>query len=253
MSAHGRLEGRVGIVTGAAGGMGAAHVTRLAGEGATVYAADIHQEGLERTTAATPDRTRGRLLDVTSADAWSALVTDVMTHHGRIDFLVNNAGVVQLADAVETSEAEWDRTMAINAKGVFLGMKHVVPVMQRQGAGSIVNISSVYGLVGTSGYVAYTASKGAVTVMTKAAAAAHGPAGIRVNSVHPGVVYTPMLETELSGLPASALEDFLAATPLRRGAAPDEVSGAVLFLVSDDSSFVSGAEIVVDGGLIAAR
>ncbi len=181
--------------------MGAAHVTRLAGEGATVYAADIHKEGLERTTAATPDRTRGRLLDVTSADAWSALVTDVMTHHGRIDFLVNNAGVVQLADAVETSEAEWDRTMAINAKGVFLGMKHVVPVMQRQGAGSIVNISSVYGLVGTSGYVAYTASKGAVTVMTKAAAATHGPAGIRVNSVHPGVVYTPMLETELSGLP----------------------------------------------------
>ncbi len=145
--------------------MGAAHVTRLAGEGATVYA----------------------------------------------------AGVVQLADAVETSEAEWDRTMAINAKGVFLGMKHVVPVMQRQ------------------------------------AAATHGPAGIRVNSVHPGVVYTPMLETELSGLPASALEDFLAATPLRRGAAPDEVSGVVLFLVSDDSSFVSGAEIVVDGGLIAAR
>jgi NAD(P)-dependent dehydrogenase (short-subunit alcohol dehydrogenase family) len=249
-----RLPGRVGIVTGAAGGMGAAHVRRLAAEGAVVYAADRDAEGVACVVGGLPGADAVAVeLDVSRSEGWRDLVDRVRTERSRLDFLVNNAGVLQLTDAVECTEEDWQRTIDVNQRGVFLGMKHAVPLMRETGGGSIVNVSSIYGLVGADGYIAYTASKGAVTLMTKSAAAAYGRDGIRVNSIHPGVIFTPMLEAELAGLPESALDDFLAVTPLRRGGQPEEVSGCVAFLVSDDSSFVSGAELVVDGGLLAAR
>lgn len=252
----GRLEGRVGLLTGGAGGMGRAHALRLTGEGARVYVADIDDAGARATVdacSAAGGSAEHLHLDVSRAEDWASAIGRIRADEGRLDFLINNSGVLQLTDAVECTEAEWQRTIDVNQKGVFLGLKHAVPLMRSSGGGSIVNISSIYGLVGAVGYVAYTASKGAVTLLTKSAAATYGADGIRVNSVHPGVIFTKMLEEELSGLPDSALDDFLAATPLRRGGDPDEVSGAVLFLVSDDSSFVSGAEIVVDGGLLAVR
>ncbi len=252
----GRLESRVGILTGGAGGMGRAHALRLSGEGARVYLADIDDAG--GRAAAEECVSAGGFaeylhLDVSKSSEWEEAVATVRAREGKLDFLINNSGVLQLSDAVECSEDEWQRTIDINQKGVFLGLKHVVPLMRETGGGSIVNISSIYGLVGAVGYAAYTASKGAVTLMTKSAAATYGIDGIRVNSIHPGVIYTKMLDAELAGLPGSALDDFLAATPLRRGGDPNEVSGAVLFLVSDDSSFMSGTEIVVDGGLLAVR
>lgn len=253
MISSSRLAGRVGIVTGAAGGMGAAHVRRLVAEGARVYAADIDGDAVESVTAAVGERAHPVRLDVTDTTGWGALVSDIDASQGRLDFVVNNSGILQLTDAVECTEDEWARTIDVNQRGVFLSLKHTVPLLRRSGGGAIVNVSSIYGLVGAVGYIAYTASKGAVTLMTKTAAATYGPDGIRVNSIHPGVIHTKMLEAELAGLPEGALDEFLGATPLRRGGSPDEVAGCVAFLVSDDSSFVSGAELVIDGGLLAAR
>ncbi|MEO9322770.1 glucose 1-dehydrogenase [Nocardioides sp. C4-1] len=251
----GRLEGRTVVVTGAARGMGAAHCEVLAAEGAYVVATDI--DGAVMATAqrvgAAGGSATGVVHDVASSDSWASLVADVVAQRGTIDVLVNNAGVLDMRDAVDIEESAYERVVAVNQRGTFLGLRHVVPVMRRAGGGSIINVSSVYGLVGTAGYLAYCASKGAVTLMTKSAAVTHGPDGVRVNSVHPGVVFTEMLEQELAGLGPDSLDAFLQATPLRRGARPDEVSGCVLFLASDDSSFVTGAEIVVDGGLMAGR
>lgn len=249
------LDGSVVIVTGGARGMGAAHTRRFAAEGAKVALIDLDPTGEELAAELSEGGAdvQFRRMDVSCGGEWKSLVDDLEACHGRVDVLVNNAGVLDLADAVECSEDSWQRTIDVNQKGAFLGMKHVVPAMRRAGGGSIVNISSVYGLVGAVGYMAYCASKGAVTLMTKAAAVTYGPDKVRVNSVHPGVVFTEMLEAELAGLPETALEDFLAATPLRRGADPDEVSSCVLFLASAQSSFVTGVELVVDGGLLAGR
>lgn len=249
------LEDAVVIVTGGARGMGASHVRRFAAEGAKVALVDVDPAGatLADELVEQGAAVRSWLMDVSRSEDWASLVGEVESEHGRIDVLVNNAGVLDLADAVECTEESWHRTIDVNQKGTFLGMKHVVPAMRRTGGGSIVKISSIYGLVGAVGYVAYCASKGAVTLMTKAAAVTYGPDRIRVNSIHPGVVFTEMLEAELAGLPDSALDDFLAATPLRRGADPDEVSSCVLFLASAQSSFVNGVELVVDGGLLAGR
>lgn len=250
------LEGKVAIISGGAQGMGASHVRRLAANGATVIFGDINQaqgRTLESSVRNSGGLAHYRHLDVSVSSDWEELVAWCETNYGRLDVLVNNAGVLQLSDAIECTEEEWTRTIAVNQRGVFLGLKHCVPLMKRTGGGSIINVSSIYGLVGAVGYIAYTASKGAVTLMTKSAAATYGPDGIRVNSIHPGVIRTAMLEAELSGLPEGAIDDFLAVTPLRREGTVDEVSGCVLFLASDDSSFVSGIELVVDGGMLATR
>lgn len=251
-----RLVGRVGIITGAAGGMGSAHARRLSAEGATVILVDIDDDRVEQVAAECREAGGAAWavrLDVTDDAGWKDLVTGIDVETGRLDFVVNNSGILQLTDAVECSDEEWARTIDVNQRSLFLSLKHTVPLLRRTGGGSIVNVSSIYGLVGAVGYIAYTASKGAVTVMTKSAAATYGPDGIRVNSIHPGVIHTPMLEAELAGLPSGALEAFIEGTPLRRGGSPDEVAGCVAFLVSDDSSFVSGAELVIDGGLLATR
>lgn len=254
MSITGRVSGKVAVVTGGARGMGASHVEVLAREGATVIFGDVEVEAGRQVEQCLQEEgldVRFHRLDVTASDDW-ATVERAVRAAGGLQILVNNAGVVDTRSAEDTPERDWDRVIDINQKGVFLGVKTLVPVMRASGGGSVINVSSVYGLVGAVGYIAYTASKGAVTVMTKSAAATYGPDGIRVNSIHPGAIETPMLEEELASLPEGAREAFREATPLRRFAHPAEVSACVLFLASDDSSFVSGAELVVDGGLIAA-
>jgi cyclopentanol dehydrogenase len=251
-----RLSGKVAIVTGGARGMGASHVRVLAEHGATVLFGDLQDE-LGQSHA---DRLREeglqalyQHLDVRSPDQWQAMAATCRDRFGRLDVLVNNAGIVDTLRAEDASEETWRRTIDTNQMSVFLALKYCIPLMRASGGGSVINVSSVYGLVGAEGYIAYTASKGAVTLMTKSAAVTYGPDNVRVNSVHPGVIRTPMLEEELAQLPPGALEDFLAATPLRREGAAEEVSGCVLFLASDESSFVSGTELIVDGGLLAGR
>jgi 3alpha(or 20beta)-hydroxysteroid dehydrogenase len=182
-------------------------------------------------------------LDVTAPEDWNAAVEAAEARFGRLDVLVNNAGVVRVAPIVDESDDGWHATMAVNATGVFYGMRAAIPALRRAGGGSIINIASIYGPVGAPGYVAYTASKGAVIAMTKVAALEHAQDRIRVNAICPGPVRTPMSEKE-----GDASVDV---TPLRRRAEPDEISAAVAFLASDDAVYITGAELAVDGGYLA--
>ncbi|MFS6531252.1 glucose 1-dehydrogenase [Microbacterium aurugineum] len=247
-----RLAGKVAIVTGAANGMGRAHVRRLAQEGASVLATDVDSAGLEQTVAeANSDggTAVGLEQDVAIAARWDEIVVEAEQRFGRLDILVNNAGVLILKPVEETTEEEWDLIFRINAKGVFLGTKAAAPALVRAGGGSIVNISSIYGIVGAPSAAAYEASKGAVRLLTKASAVDLAKYGIRVNSVHPGVIATPMT-TGLLATPEST-KAVLSTTILDRPGQPEEVSNVVLFLASDEASFVTGAEYVVDGGYTA--
>lgn len=187
--------------------------------------------------------------DVSNAEDWAAVVDHAMELHGRVDILVNNAGILAFKSIQDTDEDEWDRIMAVNAKGTFLGCKAIVPAMKGSQAPSIVNISSMYGIIGAPNAAAYEASKGAVRTLTKAAAVDLKEFGIRVNSVHPGVIATAMTNDILAD-PEGA-KALLGTTILGRSAQPEEVSTAVLFLASDESSFINGSELVVDGGYIA--
>ena len=236
-----RLEGRTAIISGGARGQGAAHGRRLAEEGAAVILGDVLEEVGEAHAAALRDDgldVRFLRLDVTSPADWDAAVRAA----GRLDVLVNNAGVVRVAPIAEETDDGWAATMAVNATGVFYGMRAAIPAMRGRG-GSIINIASIYGPVGAPGYVAYTASKGAVIAMTKVAALEHAADRIRVNAICPGPVRTPMSEEE-----GDASVDI---TPLRRRAEPEEISAAVAFLASDDAAYVTGAELAVDGGYLA--
>lgn len=187
--------------------------------------------------------------DVTIADRWTQVVAEAEQRFGRLDILVNNAGILILKRVDETTDEEWDLTHSINAKAVFLGTRAAVPAMQRSGGGSIINISSIYGVVGAPSAAAYQASKGAVRLLTKASAVDLAKYGIRVNSVHPGVIETPMT-TELLATPEST-RAVLSTTILDRPGKPEEVSNVVLFLASDEASFVTGAEYLEDGGYTA--
>ncbi|MBS1887877.1 MAG: glucose 1-dehydrogenase [Actinobacteria bacterium] len=250
----GRLDGRVAIVTGGARGQGASHGELLAGEGARVVLADVLDAEGEATAARLRERglvVEYRHLDVTSPAEWRALVEATEAAHGKLDVLVNNAGVVGFAGVAECADEEWERVLAVNQTGVFYGIRAAVPALRRAGGGSIVNTASVLGLDGADGYAAYIASKAAVIGLTKSVALTHGRDNIRANVICPGVVETPMLEQEVATVGREGLEEFVGRQPIPRTGRPEEVSRAVLYLASEDSSYVTGAVLVVDGGFHA--
>jgi cyclopentanol dehydrogenase len=246
----GRVAAKVALITGAARGMGAAHARALAREGATVAIADIAAEPGERLAAQLRDgggRASYHDHDVTSAGAWQELVAAVERTHGPIDVLVNNAGVQVRSAGIEADDEEWDKVTAVNQRGVFLGMRAVIPAMVRHGGGSIINVASVAALVGLSGSIPYQASKAAVLGLTRGAAVSYGRDNVRVNAICPGLVVTTMTE---SASPA-AVEALKAQIPLRRDGQPEEISAAVLFLASDESSYITGVALPIDGGFVA--
>jgi NAD(P)-dependent dehydrogenase (short-subunit alcohol dehydrogenase family) len=246
------LAGRVAIVTGAARGIGAAAVRLLAEQGAVVIATDVlDDEGqVVADEAAQGGRTTAyRHLDVSDEAGWAEVVDQTMADHGRLDILVNNAGIGTMPDVESETVDGWDQLIGINQKGVWLGMRAAVPAMRQGGGGSIINLSSIFGAVGGfGGSIAYHASKGAVRLMTKNAAIRYANEGIRVNSVHPGFIDTPMVE-QVKGTDVEAR--IVASTPLGRMGRSDEVAEVIAFLASDRSSYMTGSEVYVDGGWTA--
>ncbi|RIX52072.1 SDR family oxidoreductase [Paenibacillus nanensis] len=241
-----RLEGKVAIITGAAQGMGAAHARRFVAEGAKVVLTDVKEAEGSALASELGENALFIKHNVTSAADWAAVIGRAEEAFGPVHVLVNNAGITTAKSILETSEEEYRRIVDINQVSVFLGMKAVIPSMQKAGGGSIVNISSINGIVG--GAVGYTDTKFAVRGMTKAAALECSHYGIRVNSVHPGVIATPMVVQEDT---KAAVEEFAKHIPLKRVAQPEEVSNIVLYLASDESSYSTGAEFIVDGGITA--
>ena len=247
-----RVQDKVILVTGGAMGMGQSHCELLASQGAWVFVADMDAAKGQATVDGIR-KNGGKAdfisLNVTKEADWNAAVSRIVERAGRIDVLINNAGILILKPVQDTTSEEWDRIFDVNVRGVFIGTRAVIPAMQRNGAGNIINISSIYGLVGAPSASAYEASKGAVRLFTKSCAVDLAPFNIRVNSVHPGVIETAMTKDLLSDPAMRAA--VLGPTLLKRPAKPIEVSQAVLFLASDESSFVHGAELVVDGGYTA--
>lgn len=252
----GRLAGRVAIVTGGASGIGAATARLFAEEGASLVIADIDQAG-GQAMADELSGNGGQALFVPTnmgvTGEVEAMVAAAKERFGRIDVLVNNAGTGVAEAEVDTSEADYDRVMDVNVKGVFMATKFAVPVMKAGGGGSIINISSVYGIVGSPGFAAYHASKGAVRTLTKSTALAHAANGIRANSIHPGVVDTPLLRAVIDAAPdpAAVEKQFRDIQPIGRLGRPEEIAQGCLFLASDASSFMLGSELVIDGGCVA--
>jgi 3alpha(or 20beta)-hydroxysteroid dehydrogenase len=245
----GRLQDKVAIVTGGARGMGAATSRLFAAEGAHVVIADVLEEDGAALAAELGGTAMFQRLDVSDEAAWTALVDAVMARHGRIDALVNNAAVVMFAPIVELTAEQIDRVLGINVKGAILGLKHVGARMCAAGRGAIVNISSVDGLRGANSLSLYSSSKWAVRGLTKTAALEFGHQGVRVNSVHPGGVNTVMGNPQ--GLEGAAKNVGYERVPLQRIGEPNEIAAASLFLCSDDASYVTGAELAVDGGWAA--
>lgn len=245
------MKDRVAVITGGARGMGAAMARLFVQEGAFVVIADLAVEEGRALAAELGERAMFQRLDVGEAGDWQALVTAVTARHGRIDALVNNAGIVHFADFASVTEADFDRVQRVNVKGTFLGVKIVGAAMVAAGRGAIVNFSSIDGLRGSSGVAAYVTSKWAVRGLTRSAALEFGHRGVRVNSVHPGGVDTTMGNPlHLTG---AAKNIGYEAVPLQRIGEPGEVAAAVLFLCSDDASYICGAELAVDGGWSAGH
>lgn len=252
-----RVEGKVAVVTGAAKGIGRATAELLAREGALVAATDVDADALREAVAGIEGvvgAARAWELDVTDETAVARVVSEVADHFGGIDVLVNNAGIAGANRPThEVTAEEWRRVMAVNVEGVFFCTKHAIPHLREGGGGSIVNLSSIYGLVGAADSPPYHASKGAVRLMSKTDAMLYADDGIRVNSVHPGYVWTPMVEEALEerGELEEKREQVAALHPLGRIGEPEEVAYAILYLASDESAFVTGSELVIDGGYTA--
>jgi len=244
-----RLKDKVAIVTGAASGMGAETARIFAREGAFVILTDMDAEGGQKVAREIGNRATFMAQDVSKEEDWARVVADTLKAHGKIDILINNAGVSG-SDPDRFSMKTWDQQMEVNAKGVFLGMRAVIPEMQKVKKGSIVNISSISGIMGQDFvHMGYNAAKGAVRTMTKAAAVQFGRDNIRVNSVHPGVM-PPMRTSKMSADPEVRAR-IVKAIPMKRFGEVQEVANANLFLASDEASYISGAELVVDGAFVA--
>jgi 3(or 17)beta-hydroxysteroid dehydrogenase len=248
-----RLGGKVAIITGGAHGMGESEALIFGREGAAVVVADVDETAGRQVAAkigADGGKARFAKLDVTSENDWEDVIRATTGAYGRLDILVNNAGISGSQDPDTHSTKSWDTIMGVNAKGVFLGMKHAVPAMRQSGGGAIVNISSISGFVGQDKlHMAYNASKGAVRIMTKSAAVQYARDGIRANSVHPG--FMPPMRTSKTSADPAWRKPFLEAVPLKREGRVEEVAYAVLFLASDEASYITGTELVVDGGFLA--
>jgi 3alpha(or 20beta)-hydroxysteroid dehydrogenase len=245
-----RLDGKVALITGAARGMGASHAERFVAEGAKVLLTDVREEDGRELATKLGQNALFLRHDVSKSEDWSAVVRICEEAFGPITVLVNNAGVLgPIAKTGDMSEADYLKVCSINQTSIFLGMRAVLPSMLKAGRGSIVNISSVAGITAIYGNpsLAYVGSKFAVRGMTKATAVEYGPKNIRVNSVHPGYIETPMVSEATAGQGGEAIEMI----PLRRIAEPHEVTNLVLFLASDEASFITGAEHIVDGGMTA--
>ena len=238
----GRLDGKVAIITGGARGQGASEARLFTDEGATVYITDVLADDGAKTAADIGCTFLSH--DVTQPEGWQQVIDRVVADRGHIDVLINNAGILYWEPMTTTPLDVWERVIAVNQTGVFLGMQAVAPAMKAQKSGSIINISSIGGMRGGSPCFAYAATKWAVRGMTKGAAQELGPYNIRVNSIHPGIIDTPMLADK-------PIADMAARVPLGRYASPDEVAKLALWLASDDSAYASGAEFILDGGQTA--
>ena len=254
-----RLEGKVALISGAASGVegdlmgfGGAAARLFAREGAKVVLTDINQESGQQT-AAQINESGGEAtflrLDVTNEQDWIYAVRATVSSYGRLDILVNNAGTGARYTVEDTTEEVWDTQMNIHAKGTFLGTKHAIPEMRKVGGGSIINVSSIYGLVGSDTSTAYHAAKGAIRLFTKSAAIQYAKENIRVNSVHPGYALTPLTQRGYAN--PEYLERILSRIPIGRVGTADDIAYGMLYLASDESSFVTGSELVIDGGYTA--
>ncbi|WP_370936134.1 SDR family NAD(P)-dependent oxidoreductase [Amycolatopsis sp. cg13] len=244
-----RLSGKVALLTGATGGIGQATAELFAREGASLVVTDVDQAAVEELAQRLGTEVLADRLDVSSSEDWRGTIERTRQRFGRLDVLVNIAGIVDWPGIEDTAPEAWDRVIAVNQTGTWLGMKTAMPLLRESGNGSVVNTSSVLGLVGSGAAAAYQASKGAVRLLTKTAAVEYATRGVRVNSVHPGVIATPMIQDLLDE--QGDRQPDIVRTPMRRAGSPAEVAHAMLFLASDESSFVTGTELVVDGGLTA--
>ncbi|HEY0279112.1 MAG TPA: SDR family oxidoreductase [Solirubrobacterales bacterium] len=238
----GRLEGKVAIVTGGCSGIGFAIVERFVEEGSTVYALDLKRHETEL-----PSSVEYRQGDVAAASVWDELVAEVTAVHGRIDVLVNNAGIGGAESVTELTEEVWHRTIDVNQKGVWLGMRAVIPGMVDAGGGSIVNMASICGVVARPGILAYHAAKGAVILMTRNAAVTYAPDAVRVNAISPGFIRTPMNEVQDPEINRA----FIAGTPLGHPGRPIDIANGAVYLAGDEARFVTGANLPIDGGYLA--